>query len=66
MPPSKNNWRRAVEPVVEARTTVVLDEAHAPQMLAVLRFLRDTPGAEPLAIAYAAAYLKAAPAAAIM
>ena len=40
-------------------------EADAPNLLAVLRFLRDTPGAEPLGIAYAAAYLKAAPAAAI-
>jgi hypothetical protein len=37
----------------------------APQLLAVLRFLRDTPGAESLGIAYAAAYLKAAPAEAI-
>jgi hypothetical protein len=37
----------------------------APQLLAVLRFLRDTPGAESLGIAYAAAYLKAAPAQAI-
>lgn len=42
-----------------------LQEADAPNLLAVLRFLRDTPGAEPLGIAYAAAYLKAAPAAAI-
>lgn len=37
-------------------------EADAPQQLAVLRFLRDTPGAESLGIAYAAACLKAAPA----
>ncbi len=36
--------------------------AEAPQLLAVLRFLRDTPGAEALGIAYVAAYLKAAPA----
>lgn len=34
----------------------------APDLLAVVRFLRDTPGAEALGIAYAAAYLKAAPA----
>ena len=34
----------------------------APALLAVLRFVRDTPGAEALGIAYAAAYLKAAPA----
>lgn len=33
----------------------------APQLLAVLRFLRDTPGSESLGIAYAAAYLKAVP-----
>jgi hypothetical protein len=38
-------------------------ETDAPQLLAVLRFLRDTPGAESLGIAYAATYLKAAPAA---
>jgi len=37
-------------------------EADAPPLLAVLRFLRDTPGAESLGIAYAAAYLNAAPA----
>ena len=37
-------------------------EAEAPQLLAVLRFLRDTPGAESLGIAYVAGYLKAAPA----
>lgn len=40
-------------------------EADAPQLLAVLRFLRDAPGAESLGIAYAAAYLKAAPAGSI-
>jgi len=32
----------------------------APDLLAVVRFLRDTPGAEALGIGYAAAYLKAA------
>ncbi|WP_310451967.1 hypothetical protein [Sulfuritalea sp.] len=42
-----------------------LKAAAAPELLAVLRFLRDTPGSEALGIAYAAAYLKAAPAAAI-
>jgi hypothetical protein len=40
-------------------------EADAPQLLAVLRFVRDTPGAESLGVAYAAAYLKAAPASSI-
>jgi hypothetical protein len=42
-----------------------LQESDASELLAVVRFLRDTPGAEALGIAYAAAYLKAAPAAAI-
>lgn len=37
----------------------------APDLLAVVRFLRETPGAEALGVAYAAAYLKAAPAQAI-
>ena len=37
----------------------------APDLLAVVRFLRDTSGAEALGIGYAAAYLKAAPANAI-
>jgi hypothetical protein len=41
---------------------VTLDEAGAPELLAVLRFLRDTSGQEALGIAYAAAYLEAAPA----
>jgi hypothetical protein len=44
---------------------VSLTPADAPQLLAVVRFLRDTPGSEALGIAYAAAYLKAAPAEAI-
>lgn len=37
-------------------------EADAPELLAVLRHLRDTPGSETLGIAYVAAYLKAVPA----
>ncbi|HEX5804009.1 MAG TPA: hypothetical protein VFY24_13370 [Azospira sp.] len=37
----------------------------APELLAVVRFLKDTPGSEALGISYAAAYLRAAPAAAI-
>lgn len=44
---------------------ISLAPADAPELLAVVRFLRDTPGAESLGISYAAAYLKAAPAAAI-
>ncbi len=39
-----------------------LKPENAPELLAVVRFLRDTPGAEALGISYAAAYLKAAPA----
>lgn len=37
----------------------------APELLSVVRFLRDTPGSESLGIGYAAAYLRAAPAEAI-
>ena len=37
----------------------------APELLSVVRFLRDTPGAESLGIGYAAAFLNAAPADAI-
>ncbi|MFZ6654204.1 hypothetical protein [Undibacterium sp. TJN19] len=37
----------------------------APDSFAVIRFMRDTPGAEALGISYTAAYLKAAPAKAI-
>jgi hypothetical protein len=44
---------------------VSLEAAEAPELLSVVRFLRDTPGAESLGISYAAAYLKAAPGAAI-
>lgn len=44
---------------------VSLAPAEAPELLSVVRFLRDTPGADSLGISYVAAYLKAAPAAAI-
>ena len=44
---------------------VSLAAADAPELLSVVRFLRDTPGAESLGIAYVAAYLRAAPAQAI-
>lgn len=37
-----------------------LQPGTAPELLAVMRFLRDTPGAEALGISYGAAYLKAA------
>lgn len=42
-----------------------LEAKDAPSLMAVVRFLRDTPGEESLGIAYTAAYLKAAPAEAI-
>lgn len=44
---------------------VALQPENAAELLAVVRFLRDTPGAEALGLAYVAAYLKAAPAEAI-
>ena len=39
-----------------------LSATAAPELLAVLRFLRETPGSEALGISYGAAYLKASPA----
>jgi hypothetical protein len=39
-----------------------LNAADAPELLSVVRFLRDTPGAEALGIGFAAAYIQAAPA----
>ena len=42
-----------------------LEPKDAPSLMAVVRFLRDTPGEESLGIAYTAAYIKAAPAEAI-
>jgi hypothetical protein len=44
-------------------TTLTPDDA--PELLAIVRFLRDTPGAEALGISYAAAYLKAIPSTAL-
>ncbi|HUI98930.1 MAG TPA: hypothetical protein VLY46_01790 [Usitatibacter sp.] len=41
---------------------VALDASAASGLLTVLRFLRDAPGTESLAVAYAAAYIQAAPA----
>src|SRR5262245_26311304 len=40
---------------------VGVTETDAPGLLAVVRFLRDTPGSEALGISYGAAYLKAVP-----
>ena len=48
----------------QVRTQSLKAEA-APELLSVVRFLKDTPGAEALGISYAAAYLRAAPAEAI-
>jgi hypothetical protein len=45
----------------EAVRPLRLTESDAPELLAVLRFLRDSPGAEALGISYGAAYLKAVP-----
>jgi hypothetical protein len=45
----------------EAVRPVGFTEADAPELLAVLRFLRDSPGSEALGIGYGAAYLKAVP-----
>lgn len=42
-----------------------LQPESAPELLAVVRFLKETPGSEALGISYAAAYLRAAPAEAI-
>ena len=49
----------------EAVRPTALTEAAAPELLTVLRFLRETPGSETLGISYGAAYLKAAPARAL-
>jgi hypothetical protein len=38
-----------------------LKAEEAPELLSVVRFIRDTPGSEALGISYASAYLKAAP-----
>ncbi len=40
---------------------IALDDAAAPQLRAVVDFLRDAPGSESLGIAYAALYMKVAP-----
>jgi hypothetical protein len=45
----------------DAARPVELSENTAPELLAVLRFLRDSPGSEALGISYGAAYLKAVP-----
>ena len=61
------NYRRERGGYVRADMVraVGLTEADAPQLLAVLRFLRDSPGSEALGISYGAAYLKAVPARAL-
>ena len=45
----------------DAARLVELSETAAPELLAVLRFLRESPGSEALGISYGAAYLKAVP-----
>jgi hypothetical protein len=45
----------------DAARVVELSETGAPELLAVLRFLRESPGSEALGISYGAAYLKAVP-----
>jgi hypothetical protein len=45
----------------DAARLVELTETAAPELLAVLRFLRESPGSEALGISYGAAYLKAVP-----
>ena len=49
----------------EAVRRIGLGAGDAPELLAVLRFLRDSAGSEALGISYGAAYLKAVPAAAL-
>jgi len=46
----------------EAVRPLQLAEADAPELLVLLRFLRESPGTEALGISYGAAYLKAVPA----
>ena len=45
----------------DAARPVEFSETAAPELLAVLRFLRQSPGSEALGISYGAAYLKAVP-----
>jgi hypothetical protein len=49
----------------DAVRPVAFTEADAPELLSVMRFLRDKPGSESLGISYGAAYLKAVPARAL-
>jgi len=49
----------------EVTRALGLNEADAPALLAVLRFLRDSPGSEALGVSYGAAYLRAVPARAL-
>jgi hypothetical protein len=61
------NYRRERGGYVRNETVrqTELTEANAQQLLAVVRFLQETPGSEALGISYGAAYLKAVPARAI-
>jgi len=61
------DYRRERGGFVKRESVRALDLApgEAPQLLAVLRFLTDSVGEEPLGISYGAAYLKAVPAGAL-
>jgi hypothetical protein len=57
------NYRRERGGYIKSESTrqVGLTEADAAELLAVLRFLRESPGSEALGISYGAAYLRAVP-----
>lgn len=61
------NYRRERGGYFKSEVARLLDvrESAAPELLAVVRFLRDTPGSEALGISYGAAYLRAVPARAL-
>ncbi len=55
------NLKRAGYIRVADVRVVSLDSATAPELLAIVRFLRDAPGSESLGISYAELYLKSVP-----
>jgi hypothetical protein len=61
------NYRRERGGYVSSETVrpIEITEPEAPELLAVVRFLRENPGFEALGISYGAAYLKAVPARAL-
>ena len=58
-----HQWQAPYSPVRCSAFAIVNHDAAG--LMSVLRFVRDTPGAEALGVGYAAAYLKAVPAAAM-